>query len=323
VDSTGAYEDVRAVLVTVDGRLVVERYSGSSAEATHDVASVTKSVMSLLVGIALNEGHLGSVEQTVGELLPDYAASMSAEVASVALQELLTMTAGLPDVEDVPPRALLEGDPVARIVSRPLVSPPGEVFTYSSVGSHLLSAILGEATGRSTLEYAREALFDPLGIETEPAAQPLLTDFPEKLPDYEAARFAWPVDGQGRHLGFCCLKLSATDMLTLGQLMLAGGRWNGEQVVPADWVTESTRRHIDTAGLNPAAESYGYQWWVTTADGHPAYAALGFGGQVLAVVPELDLVMVVATEIPDVPRVQAPAFLALLDQILAPALQPS
>ncbi|MGH8968629.1 MAG: serine hydrolase domain-containing protein, partial [Actinomycetes bacterium] len=200
-DATGASEDVRAVLVTVGGRPLLERYYDSSAEATSGVFSVTKSVMSILVGIALDEGDLGNVEQTLAELLPDYAATMAPEVAGTTLRQVLTMTAGLP--ADPPgsnplPFETAE-DSIAAIVSGRLVQPPGEGFAYASAGSHLLSAILVEATGRSVLNYAREKLFDPLGISTDPAAEPLAVI--ENLPVYEAASFAWPVDPQGLHLG--------------------------------------------------------------------------------------------------------------------------
>jgi CubicO group peptidase (beta-lactamase class C family) len=241
-DTTASlYEDLRAVLVLAGGRPLVERYYDSSADATSNVASVTKSVMSILVGIALDEGAIGSVDQTLSELLPEYAAVMAPDVAAVTLDQVLTMTAGLP--EDPPPLAgpppyYLTEDWVAAIVSGGLKLPPGEGFAYASAGSHLLSAILVEATGQSVLDYARDKLFDPLGINTDPAAEPLAVE--ENLPVYEAASFAWPVDPQGVHLGDAWLKITAPDMAKIGQLMLAGGRWDEKQIVPAQWVTEST-----------------------------------------------------------------------------------
>jgi CubicO group peptidase (beta-lactamase class C family) len=170
-DLTGASEDVRAVLVTVGGRPVLERYYDSSAEATSGVFSVTKSVMSILIGIALDEGDLGSVEQTLAELLPEYATTMAQEVAGVTLRQVLTMTAGLPeDTAGSDPLPFETADDwIAAIVSGGLVRPAGEDFAYASAGSHLLSAILVEATtGRPVLDYAREKLFDPLGIDTDP-----------------------------------------------------------------------------------------------------------------------------------------------------------
>ena len=321
--TAGVYEDLRAVLVLVGGRPLVERYYDSSAEATSNVASVTKSVMSILVGVALDEGVLGSVDQTLSELLPEYAAIMAPDVSGVTLEQVLTMTAGLPEDPRAPattPHYLTE-DWVAAILSGGLEQPPGEGFAYASAGSHLLSAILVEATGRSVLDYARDKLFNPLGISTDPATEPLALE--ENLPVYEAASFAWPVDPQGVHLGDAFLKISAPDMAKIGQLMLAGGRWDEKQIVPAQWVTESTRAHVSTGGYGVGGDDYGYHWWVTSADGHDAFVAAGFGGQLIEVVPDLDLVVVVSCTIPDVNvHLDASTFRGLVDAVVAPAIAP-
>jgi CubicO group peptidase (beta-lactamase class C family) len=322
-DTAGVYEDLRAVLVLVGGRPLVERYYDSSAEATSNVASVTKSVMSILVGIAVDEGVLGSVDQTLSELLPEYAAIMAPDVAGVTLEQVLTMTAGLPEDPRAPattPHYLTE-DWVAAILSGGLEQPPGEGFAYASAGSHLLSAILVEATGRSVLDYARDKLFNPLGISTDPAAEPLAVE--ENLPVYEAASFAWPVDPQGVHLGDAFLKISAPDMAKIGQLMLAAGRWDEKQIVPAQWVTESTRAHVSTGGYGIGGDDYGYHWWVTTADGHDAFAAAGFGGQLIEVVPDLDLVVVISCTIPKRwVNLNAGLLQPLVNDVVAPAIAP-
>ena len=315
------YDDFRAVLVVVGGRPLVQRYYDSSAEATSDVRSVTKSVMSILVGIALDEGELGGLDQTLAELLPDYAANMTPDVAGVTLEQVLTMTAGLPaDPPALPPYYLTE-DWVAAIVSGGLDQPPGQGFAYASAGSHLLSAMLVEATGRSVLDYARDKLFDPLRIDTEPAAEPLAVE--ENLPVYDAASFAWPVDPQGLHLGDAFLKISAPDMAKIGQLMLDDGRWDGQQIVSTQWVTESTRAHVRTEEGGFGGDNYGYHWWVTTADGHDAFAAFGFGGQLIEVVPDLDLVVVISCTVPERGvRLDAGIFEGVVDSLIAPAIAP-
>jgi CubicO group peptidase (beta-lactamase class C family) len=210
---TDSYQNVRAVLVYADRRPVVERYYRGSASTTSNVQSVTKSVMSMLIGIALDEGHLRSVNQTLAELLPSYAAKMSPQTKAITLRQVLTMTAGLPPD---PPGAERpsSGDWVATVVSRGPMQPPGRGFEYSSAGSHVLSAILAEATGQTVLEYARAKLFTPLGIDSEPAAEPVAKS--ETMPAYDKAGFAWPKDPQGYHLGFGYLKLTARDMATSG-----------------------------------------------------------------------------------------------------------
>ena len=314
LDYTGGFDQVRAIVVSVHDRPVFERYYHSSAATTGNVFSVTKSVMSMLIGIALDERKLGGVDQTLAELLPAYAATMPSAVKAVTLRQVLTMTAGLPpDPPDLPAFATT-GDWVAAILEEGIQQPAGQGFAYSSAGSHLLSAILKQATGGSTLDYARAKLFTPLGISTVPAAEPVAR--PENQPAYDRARFAWPTDPQGNHVGFTLLKLTARDMATLGQLWLNHGRWAGRQLVSAAWVTESTTSHVDTQST---PEQYGYQWWVTTADGHRAYAAIGSGGQLIEVVPDLDLVTVVAsTDAPGAAGAQV--YLDLVSSYIAPAI---
>ena len=315
LDYTGGFDQVRAIVVSVHGRPVFERYYHSSAATTGNVFSVTKSVMSMLIGIAIDERKLRGVDQTLAELLPAYAATMPAAVKAVTLRQVLTMTAGLPpDPPGALPGFVTSGDWVGAILREGTQQPAGQGFAYASAGSHLLSAILRQATGRSTLDYARAKLFTPLGISTVPAAEPVARS--ESDPAYDRARFAWPTDPQGNHVGFSFLKLTGRDMARLGQLWLNQGRWAGRQVVSAAWVSESTTSHVDT---HATPEQYGYQCWVTTADGHRAYAAIGYGGQLIEVVPDLDLVVVVAST--DAPGAAgADLYLDLVSSYIAPAV---
>jgi CubicO group peptidase (beta-lactamase class C family) len=315
-NSPDAFKNVRAVLVTVDGRPVLERYFGSSADDTSDTLSVTKSVMSILIGIALDEGLIDSVDQTLVELLPTHAADMAAASRAVTLRQVLTMTGGFPPQSyDVGPDAWFRADdPTRRILSDGPVQVSEPDFSYSNAGSHLLSVIVAEATGRSTLDYAREKLFTPLGIDTEPAVEPVVTG--DVIPGYDEAAFAWPRDAQGYHFGDCCIKLSARDMAKLGQLMLDDGRWQGAQIVSAEWVRTSTRPQVPAGG---AAEHYGYQWWVTEADGHPAYAAVGRYGQLVEVVPPLDLVVVVSSVA--APGNAGDSMVSMVSYVVAPAFR--
>lgn len=288
---------VRAVLVARQGSLAVERYYRSTAPTDRaDIHSVTKSVMSALIGIAIAEGKIPGVQPTLAELLPSYRSVMSPGMATVTLAQLLTMTAGLPGDPDTPPNiALVDGtDWVTDILGG--TPTPGEVFRYSSAGSHLLSAILVEATGLSTLSYARSSLFDPLGFDVPTdAAEPAWG------PGIEAAMtgpgFAWATDTEGIQMGYSGLKLSARELAVFGQLYLDGGRWKDQQIVPQAWVTESTRAQVPvpdtTSGLDLG---YGYQWWVNQSPPHPGYAAVGFGGQRIFVIPDLDLVAVVTQD---------------------------
>ena len=246
---------------------------------------------------------------------------MTPAVAHTTLRQVLTMTAGL--AGSFNPAGDLgfatSPDWVRAILTHP-ARPPGGSFVYSSAGSHLLSAILITATGQPVLYYARVKLFDPLGIPTRPALQPLFDA--RNLDAYNTAGFAWPVDPQGRQVGFGFLKLRPRDMAKIGTLYLNGGRWQGRQILPAAWIRDATTAHVPVA--DGAAASYGYQWWVTTAAGDPAYLAWGFGGQLIEVVPHRHLVVVISTYYD--PRdlsdhgVTTAALTGLVDSVIAPAL---
>jgi CubicO group peptidase (beta-lactamase class C family) len=292
--NTSGLSNVRAVLVLVDGRPFLERYRDSPPQESHDTFSVTKSIVSTLIGIAIAEGKLRGVDVTLTEALPHYRSLMRPEVARTTLRQLLTMTAGLrSDPPSGEPLAeTLHGDWVSDILEHGFDRPPG-MWAYSSMGSHLLAAVLVRATGMPVLEYARARLFDPLGITTRPAAQPLLDGGPAGALAYDAASFAWPVDPQGINTGHSHIKLAAGDLATFGLLMLNKGLWKGRRLLPESWVAEATRAHVD-AGV-PGGNGYGYHWWISDTD-HPAFAAVGFGGQVVEVVPDLRLVVVAVTE---------------------------
>jgi CubicO group peptidase (beta-lactamase class C family) len=150
--------------------------------------------------------------------------------------------------------------------------------------------VLAEALGRgstplSLLDYARERLFDPLGIETRPGYEAVETWEPS--PAFYRSGFAWATDAQGVPHGCCLMRMTARDMQKLGQLYLDGGIWQGRQLVPRDWVRQAT-----TAS---DLSDYGYQWWVNPVSGHPSYAAMGAFGQLVVVVPDRQLVVTVAS----------------------------
>lgn len=311
----------RAILVAVDGRLMVERYYDSNAEETAGVASVTKSVVATLVGIAASEGLL-ELDQTLDELLPSHAGVMTSPVGAITLRQLLTMTAGLP-ADEHPDTRPSGSDWVTDILRRGTVQAPGAGFAYSSVSSHLLAAILTEATNRPVLTYARKKLFDPLEIDSRPAFQPIVAPGqPDPIRAYDRAGFAWPRDPKGIHLGSGGIKMTAEDMLKLGNLYLNQGRWEGEEVVPSDWVRDATTSAVSSTG-GFGGTGYGYQWWVTEAGGHRAFAAIGYGGQIIEVVPDLKLVVVASTWFDDDVNFDSRIWEIMTSMVLAPAFEPA
>ena len=288
-------DHVRAVVVVVQGVAVLDLYRGTTPKESRNVSGVTTSFMSTLVGIAVEEGLL-SLDATLAELLPEYAPTMTPDVAVTTLHELLTMTGPFPGTWFSGGTEIVGEDWVAGSLSAATRPRTGR-FSYSDPSADLVAAALARATGatgRSVLDYAREKLFDPLGIDTEPALEPVA--IPENIEAYEDAGFAWPTDPQGNHLGSGLMKLRPDDMVRLGRLYLDEGRWEGRQVVPAEWVEQATTAQV-RAGTSGAADGYGYLWWVgSTTEDYDAFLVWGFAGQLIEVVPELDLVVVVSTE---------------------------
>jgi CubicO group peptidase (beta-lactamase class C family) len=306
LDTKAAYHpQLRSLLVIRHGDLVYERYWDGNASTGQEAFSVTKSFTGALVGIALGDHKLKGLDQTVGELLAAHLpAAADPRIAKVTVGQLLTMTAGLAGDDPSPGgdpgltvRLRQSRDWVRTILGRKLVTRPGTTFAYSNAGSHLLSAIVADATGQSTLAFARAKLFTPLGIHAERAVEgaDVANPSPALVQAYRRAAVAWPTDPQGYQTGFGGLKLPARDLAKLGYLYLNGGRWDGAQLIPAGYVRASTQAQSHPPpGLG--SDGYGYQWWVASEHGHPSFVAHGFGGQVVQVVPDLDLVVVITTD---------------------------
>jgi CubicO group peptidase (beta-lactamase class C family) len=291
------YPALRSVLVVRHGMLAVERYYlGATPASYFNVFSVTKSVTSALVGIALGDHELAGLDQPVVRPLARHLPPRpDPRLRGVTLEHVLTMTAGLPPdpAPETPPDWVRAGDWVRFLLRRHPATEPGTTFAYSSASSHLLSAIVADGTGQTTLRYAQTRLFAPLGIASDPAFEPEFAA--RNAAAYERAGFAWPTDPQGYHLGYAFLKLTPRDMAKFGYLYLKGGAWEGRQVVPAAYVRASTRRQVSTGDPFGRYEGYGYQWWTMTERGHPAFAAIGLGGQLIEVVPDLDLIVVMTS----------------------------
>ncbi len=287
-------DNVRAVLVSVDGTPRLTHYrNGFSATDHEHVYSVTKSVMSTLIGQAIGDGLISGLDAPLGDLLPDYREVMTREVAAVTLRQVLTMSGGF--VGDPPEDVVARlSDPEFDLIEWSLTEGhpnPAGTFEYSNVSAQVASAVLAAAVARSPerdrrtiLEYARARLFEPLGIVTEPA----YTDagLPPN-PEFDAAGFGWARIGPTPIGGFG-LRLTAADLLSIGQLYLADGMWQGERVLPAGWVAQV---------LTPsdAAADYGLMWWLTEQAGRPNYSARGSEGQRIVVVPDRRVVIAIVS----------------------------
>jgi CubicO group peptidase (beta-lactamase class C family) len=263
---------IRSVTVIRNGHMVADACFPPFQEDTwHIIHSCTKSVMSALVGIAVEEGCIESLDKSLLEFFPEKEPTDSDErKAAITLRHLLTMSSGLRTEDSYlyDWRGLTElgrsPDWIQHIFDLPMSEAPGTRFEYSNCVAFLLSAILQETTGMTALAFAREHLFGPMDI----------------------SEVDWRMNPEGVNLGWSGIRMKPHDLAKLGLLYLNKGRWNGQQLVPAEWVTESTRIQIRSGTLS---DGYGYQWWVDEAG---YFMMMGFGGQFVIVHPEKNMVTV-------------------------------
>jgi CubicO group peptidase (beta-lactamase class C family) len=271
----GALPGSFSLLVQRNGVLVAEEYfHGFTPDSLHDVRSVTKSVISILVGIAIQEGFIPSVDEPMGPFLTPAVDSIREAVASTSIRHFLMMSSGL-DWHELDRGSSYSDwwrseDMVQHVVDLPIVHQPGERFIYNTGASHLLSVVLTEATGMPTLDFARQYLFDPMGFVGS----------------------SWLQENRGYHTGGMGLRITARDMMKIGQMFLDGGVHQGARILPSAWVTESVTPLLTTHVSAPWGQSYGLLWWVGSGGGEDFYYANGYGGQFILVVPEQELVAV-------------------------------
>ncbi|GMR12216.1 MAG: serine hydrolase [Gemmatimonadota bacterium] len=278
----GAIPGMRSFLVSEGGELLEERYfNGVSATDPHNVRSVTKSVTSALVGIALDRGFLTDLDVTVGEHLPaDLLDGLDPVKAGITVRDLLRMAHGftwnqLRGGADFDEWATAD-DQLEFILARPLESLPGSSFEYSDGAVHMLSVILTGVTGMSTLDFAEEFLFEPMGFTN-----------PDRI---------WSEDNRGFNAGGVGLRLTPPEMLAFGEMFLNGGVHKGTRVLSSAWVEQATGDRIDSLDI-PFSQRYGYLWWVGSGGPFPFYLANGFGGQFIVVTPSRGLVVVTTVDL--------------------------
>ncbi|MBI1779705.1 MAG: serine hydrolase [Proteobacteria bacterium] len=281
--------NLHGVVVVRHGKLAFEHYFAAydlkgrngpgivdfNVATTHDLRSMTKSVTSLVMGVAIDRGLISDVDQSVLSFFPDYADLRTPEKDRITMRHLLTMSMGLYWSEEAPftnenelNRSLA---PYRYVLGQPVVHPAGTVWNYSGGGTALIGAVLQRVTGKRFDALAASLLLDPLGISD----------------------VAWTILPNGDPKDWCCFWMRPRDMAKIGQLVLDHGRWNGKQVVSEAWIDAATAPQIKTS----SGEAYGYQFWLgrSLASGRLIdwVGALGQGGQRIFIVPKLDLVVVV------------------------------
>lgn len=282
-----AGQDLHSIMIVKDGKVVREQWLSEGApDKLHILNSVSRTFTATAVGFAIAEGRLSLSDKLV-DLFPDkLPAEVSDNLKKVEVRHLLTMSAG----HDTEPsrRSLPEGaDWVEAFLAHPFVHEPGTFFWYNSMGTYMLSAIVQKVTGEKVIDYLQPRLFEPLAIEGA----------------------EWQESPQGINTGGWGLYLKTEDLAKMGQLILQGGKWNGKQIVSAEWIAEATAPHIDSrpAGMRPEQitfkpedsdwlQGYCYQMWRCR---HGAVRADGANGQYIIVMPEQNAVIAMTANIGD------------------------
>lgn len=284
------YDNVTGIVVLKDGEMQYEHYfHGCTAESRIHIYSVTKSIVSILIGIALDKGFITDIDQKVLDFFPDYVPKQREKtIQNITLKNLLTMTAPY-KYRFAPYVKYFTSDDMVKF-TLDLLGGRGKTgqFRYTPlIGPDLMTGILKKAAGRSVFDFAQENLFKPLGITAERSI--VFHSKEEQLAFNKATDISgWVSDPSGTNTGGWGLTLSAADMAKLGQLYLNGGLWNGKPIVSAEWINESTKEHSRWAKMNLA---YGYLWWLHE-DG---FAAMGDGGNVIYVNKEKELTVAIAS----------------------------
>ncbi len=261
---------LHSLLVSERGQLVLEHYArGVTRGKLANVKSASKSVISALVGIAIEQRLIPTVDEPIVTWFPELRRDADTRKASITVEDLLTMRSGLETTSNRNYGAWVTSPNWVRFaLTRKLLTEPGTTMQYSTGSTHLLSAILSKVSGTSTWRYAQSALGTPLGFTL---AQ-------------------WPRDPQGIYFGGNDMLLTPRQMVALGELYLNNGRVNGRQVVPADWVATSCVPR--TTSRFDAGREYGYGWWIDDVGEHRACYAWGYGGQYVLVLRDIQTVVV-------------------------------
>lgn len=294
INTAGGYQNIKSLLILKNDKLVVEEYypPGDKREqlfkqfAPQEQTSATKSVTSILIGIAIDQHLIKSVDEKVSTFFPEYADIFAdPSRAKIRLRDLLTMQAGLEwdewtypytDARNSHVQMLRRNDPIRYVFEQRVVASPGTKFAYSSGNSIALGGIISKVTGKRVEKFAEQFLFDPLGIT-----------------DFYWSKYPGDIVQTGGGLF-----LRPRDMAKIGSLFLNDGRWHGDQIVSEKWVRDSTKDQVPSAQIpkEAQADSYGYQWWISSFKvgerNFDSFSARGRGGQFILVVPEMKLVVV-------------------------------
>jgi CubicO group peptidase (beta-lactamase class C family) len=283
--------DTTSVLVVRNGYIVFEEYYHREKGDLRALGSATRSITSALIGIAIREGYVAGVDEKMISFFPEFdTEELYPQVREITIRHLLTMTAGFgPDA-----LGIAFPDKIQSMLESPLKSIPGDEFAYNSTTSNILSMVITKTTGLMALEFGEEYLFEPLGITDLRWSDMILYTY-----------------GAGG------LRLTTRDMAKIGYLYLNEGMWDGSQIVPKEWVVESTKKQIEVIDSELwIGDGYGYQWWTLSVSGHSTYTAWGGDGQHICVIPDLDMVIAITGRGGDYTN----KYLHIIDNFILPSI---
>jgi CubicO group peptidase (beta-lactamase class C family) len=266
---------ISSLLIYQSGELIEEEYFGRMSDrSTHNIKSASKSVLSILVGIAIDEGYLDGVDQTIDEYFPDYFESNPDSLKeAITIGDLLTMRSGLASTSRRSyGRWVISENWIEYKLNQPMTGRSGIDRNYSTGNTHLLSVILTRAAGMSTRAFANKYLFEPMDIRGG----------------------GWDRDPQGYYMGGNNMALKPRDMIKIGEMMMNMGEYNGKEIVSPEWVVESV---TPVTGRRPGVINYGYLWFRRESAGLDMVYAYGNGGQYILIIPEIEAVITVTTRI--------------------------
>lgn len=298
--------DIHSVTIVKNGYIVAEQFYSEkyTRDSLHRINSCTKSITSALMGIAINEGFINSVDARIFDFFPEYELeNMSPEKETITIENMLTMSAGFEWYEMEFPydddrnsfyQFVRSADRNKFVLDLPLLTSPGEDFNYNSGVSHVLSSIIQKSTSTRTDLFAKEKLFSPIGIFD----------------------FFWYIDPEGYPTGGHGVFLKPGDMAKIGYLYLNSGNWDGQQLIPEDWIKSSSFPYIQRKYITEFY--YGYQWWVKP---NAYFTAVGINGQWIYIVPEHDLLVVFTNDLNENENLQVTTPERLVNTYILPAVK--
>ena len=287
------YKNIVGITVLKDGKLEYENYfNGCNSSSTIHIYSVTKSIISVLIGIAIDKGYIKSIDQKILDFFPEYIVKdKDTTIQNITLKDMMTMTT--PYKHEVDPYIeYLTSNDFAQFALDSIggKSRIGDFRYAPLVGPDILSAIIVRVTKKSVLDFAKEYLFSPLEINVDKNI--VFNSQEEQFAFYEATNISgWVVDKTGLNTAGWGLTLTARDMAKIGQLYLNKGIYNNKQVVSTKWIEESTKEHSRWEEVNLP---YGYLWWINNGEEH-GYTAIGDGGNIIYVNVDKNIVVSIAS----------------------------